>query len=301
MYRIVIRTLILIAVTIPIGIAFAQESPTSAVDENTKQIEAAIRSYVTAWDAGDVAKLAAQWSADAVFTQQNNGQPLVGREAITRSLQDYFSEDANPSKLVIALQSLDVISPNVALARGIQTFTRSDKTEDSNYTAVFVKTGNQWLLDRVTEEEIIPVISNRQKLEPLEWLIGNWVDVIGDSTIEFKCQWTSNENYISRTYKVTGIDGVESSGLQIIGWDPIKKQIRSWLFDSDGSYVSGLWTESDDRWVVQSLATLVDGTEGSYTSIFRPLEDGNFGWQKMNRVLDGELLPSIDEVIIQRQ
>ena len=301
MYRTVIRTLIPLVLTLPSGIVLAQASPPSSVEENTQQIQAAIQSYVTAFNARDVEKLVAHWSPDGVYTRRDNGEQVSGREAISQVLQTYFSEAASAPQLVVASESIDVISPNVALERGVSTVTKAGTAMESNYTVVFVKQKGQWLIDRVTEEDIVPENSNRKKLQPLEWLIGEWVDVIGDSTVEFNCQWTSNENYISRTFKVTGVDGVESSGLQIIGWDPIKKQIRSWLFDSDGSYVSGWWTQSENRWVVQSLATLVDGTEGSYTSIFRPLEDGNFGWQKVNRVLDGELLPSIDEVIIQRK
>ena len=65
--------------------------------------------------------------------------------------------------------------------------------------------------------------------------------------------------------------------------------------------INGTWTKRDDRWVVQSVATLADGSTGSFTSVFRPLDDGNFTWQKLNRVLDGKLLPNIDEIVVQRK
>jgi hypothetical protein len=49
------------------------------------------------------------------------------------------------------------------------------------------------------------------------------------------------------------------------------------------------------------VATLADGGSGSFASVFRPLEDGRYAWQKINRVVDGQLLPNVDEVIIKRQ
>ena len=280
-----LRTLPLALVILATGLfavtANAQKAPSQVTDGATTKIKEAIASYVAAFNDRDVEKMIAHWSPDGVYTQRDTGEQIVGREAIAAELKKILS-DSDP-RLSVTTQAIDVISPNVALERGASLVTKGENSFESEYTVVFVKHNDQWLIDRVTENEIAATISNRQRLQPLDWLVGEWTDVAGDSTIEFNCQWTNNQNYLSRTYKVSKAGGVTSSGLQIIGWDPIKKQIRSWLFDSDGSYVSGLWTESEGRWVVQSLATLVDGSEGSFTSIFRPLEDGNYGWQKTNR------------------
>ena len=127
------------------------------------------------------------------------------------------------------------------------------------------------------------------------------MDAGEEVTIEMECDWTTNQNFISRKYTVSTEDGIDSTGLQIIGWDAKEKQIRSWLFDSNGGVITGTWTNRDDRWIVQSVATLPDGASGSFTSVFRPTEDGNYSWQKINRVLDGKLLPNVPEVIVQRR
>ena len=164
-----------------------------------------------------------------------------------------------------------------------------------------MKRGGKWLIDRVTEDEIITRPSHYQQLQGLEWLVGEWVDAGEGFTIDMNCKWTENQNYISRTYTVSSEDRAQSSGLQIIGWDPKQKLIRSWLFDSNGGVINGVWTRRDDRWIVQSVATLADGETGSFTSIFQPSEDGNYTWQKTNRVLGGKLLPNIDEVVVQRK
>jgi hypothetical protein len=115
------------------------------------------------------------------------------------------------------------------------------------------------------------------------------------------CDWTANRNFISRRFKATGEAGVLTSGLQIIGWDAKDKTIRSWLFDSDGGVVTGTWLPRDEAWHVQSVATLADGSSASFTSVFTPLEDGNYLWSRINQVVDGQLLPNVEEVLVRRQ
>ena len=46
---------------------------------------------------------------------------------------------------------------------------------------------------------------------------------------------------------------------QRIGWDPLTKQIKSWVFDSEGGYGDGLWTRKGNQWVIKSTGVLPDG------------------------------------------
>ena len=226
---------------------------------------------------------------------------MVGRDAIAAEFAAMFAGDSVP-KLAVATESIDFISPNVALERGNATVTHAEgDVDETSYSVVHVKRDGKWLIDRVTEDDVVTEPSHYEQLKDLEWLIGEWVDAVDGITIEIACQWTKNQNYINRTYTVSNEEDVESTGLQIIGWDPKEKQVRSWLFDSNGGFITGTWTKRDDRWIVQSVATLADGGSGSFTSVFRPLEDGNHTWQKINRVVEGELLPNIDEVVVQRK
>jgi uncharacterized protein (TIGR02246 family) len=285
------------------ALATAQDT-SGQQEEDTSKITAAIQSYVAAFNARDAAKLANHWSPDGIYTQRDTGEQVAGRSAILQQFQELFrnGESSDLPTLMVTTESIQFISPSVALEQGIATVAHSpDDLEETRYSVVYVKRDGDWLIDRVSEEEIVVPVSNQDKLAPLEFLIGEWVDEADDNRIELNCQWTRNENFISMTFKVISEDEVESSGLQIIGWDPVANEIRSWLFDSDGSFVSGSWTSHDDRWVVQARATLADGSQGSFTGIYRPLEDGTIAWQKVNRVLDGELLPSLDEVVIRRK
>ena len=267
----------------------------------SKKIKAAVQSYAAAFNARDAGQLADYWSPDGVYINRTTGRQVTGRDALAGEFKGLF-EDKNAPKLALETESIEFISPNVALERGISTITDSEgEVSESRYRVVFVQRDGSWLIDRVTEDDIVVQSSNYGHLKGLEWMIGEWVDDSTGQTIRLACRWTSNQNYISRTFSVSNEGGVVSSGLQIIGWDPRQKRIRSWLFDSNGGHVAGVWTQRDDRWVVQSIATLADGGEGSFTSVFRPLDDGTYGWKKINRVIDGQLLPNLEEVIVQRQ
>jgi uncharacterized protein (TIGR02246 family) len=273
----------------------APESPSES-----SMIEAAIESYVAAFNAKDIQKLVSHWAEGGVYVSRSSGEQIAGRTALENEFTTILSAEDAPT-LAVQTESIEFISPSVALERGSALISRQGESEETTYQVVYVKRSGQWLIDRVSEE-VVPVRpSNYERLSGLEFLIGQWIDVGDGFTIEIDCEWTKNQSFISRKFEVNSDDGDETSGLQIIGWDAKQEQIRSWLFDSNGGFLKGEWTHHDDVWVVQSVATLPDGAAGSFTSVFRPVDEDSYGWKKMNRVLDGKLLPSLDEVIIRRR
>ena len=265
------------------------------------RIKAAIQSYVTAFNQRNAAQLVEHWSPQGVYVSRSSGEQITGKEALTEEFSSMFANDSAP-QLAVVTDSIEFISPNVALERGTATVTFApDDVVETAYRVVYVKHGDNWLIDRVTEDVITEEASNYEKLKGLEWLIGEWVDQSEESRIEFSSRWTKNQNFIARKYAAYQGVEVTSAGLQIIGWDPKQETIRSWLFDSSGSVVEGIWNQRDDRWVVTSTGTLADGASGSFTSVFRPLEDGSYAWQKINRIVDGQLLPQLEETIVRPQ
>ena len=279
----------------------AQPSGQAAEDpDETEMIRQAIASYVKAFNARDAARLASYWSADGVYINPSSGEQTVGREAIETGFENIFSQETVP-QLSVATESIQLVSPSVAVERGIATITRADTdVEQTSYSVVYVKQNGNWLIDRVSENEIEIRPSNYERLRELEWLVGDWTMEGDGFRVELSAQWTANRNFISRKFKVLNQSEVETTGLQIIGWDAQDEVIRSWLFDSDGTVVTGQWNRKDDGWSVVARASLIDGSSGSYTTVFRLVDADHYGWQKVNRVLDGEILPNIDELIVTR-
>jgi uncharacterized protein (TIGR02246 family) len=266
------------------------------------EIRSAIQSYVSAFNSRDVEKLVDHWSPEGVYTSQTTGEQLVGHEALKQEFATILGEAAE-IRLEVTTESIEFVSPNVAIESGSAKVIRAEaEPAESNYSVVYVKRDGKWLIDRVSEEEELPPPpSNFEHLKQLEWLVGNWIDQSGGGMIKTSCYWTRNQNYLVRSFTATVAGRINLTGMQFIGWDPAQEKIRSWVFDSDGGFAEGLWSQSGERWLVKIKATLPDGKAASSTSILRPLGASRLGWQQVNRVVDGELLPNLDEVVIVRQ
>ena len=267
--------------------------------------EAAIRkadeAYVTAFNKHDAKALADAWSPEAVYLNRTSGDEVVGRAAIAEEFNTLFK--AQPEvKLDLNVQSIQFVSPNVAVEQGVaKTLTPKAEPEEEEYSAVFVRREGQWLLDRVTEKAKEAAASRYEQLKPLEWMIGHWVDKDDKVDIETDCKWTKNQSFITRSFTVGAEGQISMSGMQIIGWDPVAKTIRSWTFDSDGGFAEATWTLKKDRWFIQNKGYLADGRKASMTNVIKPVDLNSFTWQTIERTVGGELLPNIDEVLIVRE
>jgi hypothetical protein len=91
------------------------------------------------------------------------------------------------------------------------------------------------------------------------------------------------------------------AGMQVIGWDPLAKTLRSWVFDSDGGFGEGTWTNKGDRWYIQQRGVLADGRVTSAVNIITFLDENTCTLQSVSRTVGGELLPNIDEVKISKE
>lgn len=281
------------------GVAHAQENDAEGPQS---QIEQAVKNYVSAFNKHDATGLAATWSTTGIYTSKTSGIELKGRDNLQKAFAEYFKEN-DTAKLAVTTESIEFVSPNVAIETGQAVVTNGDQPKDAtNYSAVYVKTGDAWLIDRLSEEGIPkPKPSHHEHLKELEWLVGEWVDQDEGFVIDTTCSWTKNQNHLFRVFKVTTPEGVAMSGIEIIGWDPAEKKIRSWVFDSDGSFVKAEWKPTSNGWTKSNRATFTDGKKGSSLTVLEKTEDGNIKWQQVNRVADGEILPSIDPIIVVRK
>jgi len=264
-------------------------------------IRKAVGTYVAAFNQGDAKKLADHWSPDAVYTNRVSGEHVVGRAAIAEQFAALFKAQPG-TKLEVTTESIKLLAPSVAVEHGsAKLLVPASQPEDVSYTAIYVKRDGLWLLDRVTDEAVDPHAARDQHLQQLQWMVGRWVDQDEHATIETVCDWTENHSFLSRSFKVVVGDLVQLSGMQIIGWDPIAQQIRSWTFDSDGGFASATWTHDKDRWFIHNVGVMVDGRKGTMVNVLKPVDENSFTWQTIERTVDGELLPNIDEVVIVRQ
>ncbi len=267
--------------------------------------EAAIRkmaaSYVQAFNKHDAKAVAEHWSPDAVYLNRSTGEEVVGRIAIAEQFTALLKEQPE-LKMEVTVKSVQFISPNVAVEHGTTKFLAPNaEPEEIEYAAVDVKRDGKWLLDRVTDTAKEVVRSHYEQLKALEWMVGQWTTDADHAEVELDCNWTKNQNFLTRAFKIS-IDGdISTSGVQVIGWDPAAKAIRSWTFDSKGAFAEATWEHRGGRWFIRNRGTLPDGRSATMVNVMKPIDDKSFTWQTIERTAGGELLPNIDEIKIVRR
>lgn len=291
----------LVALLLAVGYCNADDTAPADVSADEAAIRANCDKYVEAYNRRDSQGMAGMWSADAVYMDPSSGEQIVGRENIAKYFDDVFAgmEDA---RLAVTIDSIDFVSPNVAIEKGEAVVSYADfPAEETTYSAVHVKRDGKWYLDRVSEEEVAaPPPSHYEELKELEWLVGSWVDADEGSSIQTAIEWTKNRNFLRRSFAVVIGDQIDMSGVQIIGWDPAEKKIRSWIFDSEGGFGEATWTHKGDQWFIQNSGTLADGRKASSLNILTYVDGDSFRWESVNREIDGELLPNVEEVTVVR-
>ena len=273
---------------------------TEPAPEDETQVRSAIASYKAAFDKGDAKAVAHHWTQAGEFTPPQ-GETVKGHAALEKNFAEYF-KDSPGAKIEIDSLSIRSISPGVMIEDGVATVVLPEQEPSvTEYSAVHVKTPEGWKMDNVTEAEVIKSQSHYEYLKPLEWMIGTWVDSSEGASVETVCKWTKNKNFMTRSFKVHIQDRVELEGTQVIGWDPDKQTIRSWLFDSEGGFGVGIWSQKENRWTIRTLQILANGEKASGINIMTKVDDNTFTFRSLGREIDGELLPGIDEITVVRK
>ncbi len=236
------------------------------------------------------------------------GQRFVGRAKIQQEYAAFFA--AYPGAAIkVTIDSIRIVADNVAIEDGHCSLypPPAGAPTSSRYTAVHVKSGDQWLLASVRDIRV-EHLSTYGHLRDFEWMIGTWSSIeqgnwnVGN-VVTINVQWGPNKSSIELTYRINGGGGDEvATGRQIIAWDPATRRVQSYAFGGDGSRSIGIWTERNGGWTVASAGVLPDGTKTSSLNAFtRTGEGGNaMIWQSSQRVVGETTLPDTDEVILER-
>ena len=274
----------------------ANKSPRQTDEEAIRQSS---KAFVKAFNARDARAVAAQWTEDGDYMDET-GQVYRGRDEIRREFQNYFARSKGRT-IKVYLNSIRFLKPDVAIIDGVSEVSPAPEGRPGNgrYSIVRVKQSGKWLVASVRETaQYVP--SNYEHLKELEWLVGEWVDESGDVAVHTTAQWSRNKNFIVRTFTVKVGDRPMVSGTQRIGWDPQRGQIKSWVFDSDGSVGEGLWVRKGNAWTVRKTLTLLDDGEASSTNTITKVDDDTIQWKSVNRVIDGQAQPDIVDVRVVR-
>jgi uncharacterized protein (TIGR02246 family) len=285
------------------GNAREEVAKQSKAKGNTKA-KAAIQkkgeAFVKAFHKADAEALAAFWAPNGEFTDQT-GRHLKGRKAIEKAFTQLFSKYKG-LKLRTDSLSLRFVTPSVAIEDGTTEVFPQDggPPTRANYTIVHVKKDGEWLLASVRNSPMTPP-SNYEHLGELEFAIGEWAGQTDTGEGErLALAWSDNQTFITGTFSTTARDVLVGSAKQWIGWDPVAKRVRSWIFDATGGFGEGSWTKEGKRWIIKTSMTLQDGKKATATFLLAPVNADTITLQSRDRSVDGDKLPDTKEIKLKR-
>ena len=265
---------------------------------NAKDKEAIAKcaeAFLDAFHKGDAKALAAFWTDGGEY-YDDSGVELRGRAAIEKAYTELFKEKPK-GKIEIDTQSIRFPSPDTAVEDGILRlkYPGTELPASTRYSALHVRSGDGWRVAISREWG-----AGEDKPDDLGWLIGKWSAKAKNREIHLTFEWDDNKTFIRNKFSVKEGDKIVSTGTQMIGMDPKTGQLRSWTFDADGGNGQSLWMRDGNRWLLDSVGELPDGTDTSAVNVLTRLSDDEFLWRSIDRALGDLELPDSDPVKLTR-
>jgi hypothetical protein len=182
----------------------------------------------------------------------------------------------------------------------IVTHRAGEPAEHTRYTVVHVKQGAKWLMASVRD---LPddESTTEDELGRLDWLVGEWVDESEDALVSTSYRWTDNRRFLLSEFTIKIGGQAAMNGSQRIGWDPLAKRIRSWVFDSEGGFDEGAWVRSGNQWIVKMTGVTGDGKPASSTNVITRISKDRAMWQSRARIIGGQVEPDVEAFPIVRK
>ncbi|MBL8796802.1 MAG: SgcJ/EcaC family oxidoreductase [Planctomycetia bacterium] len=273
-----------------LALGWAQTSSKTADDEQA--IRKAVEAYSAAFNKGDVPGVLAYWTVDADFVDED-GKLHKGREALT-ALFKSAAVDLKGHQLKLHTKSLRFLKPDVALEDGEAEMKGPDgETNANRYTAVWVKADGKWQIASARDLPSDASEVGQRKLRELDWLIGTWTHQDDKASVQVVGRWVLSRSYL-QLETTAKVKGEELAVSQMIGWDPVNQQLRTWFFDSRGGHGDGWWTRDGNTWSVELDGVLADGRLGYSLNHWKYVDEKHATWQATHRSVDGQPLPDVE-------
>jgi uncharacterized protein (TIGR02246 family) len=278
------------------------DGPAAASPEREPDVRAItelLASFVSAYNAKDAKALGDLFTKDAEI-QDEDGDLTLGREAIVVRFAGIFKENGGDS-LAVDTDSLRFLGADLALEEGTASLSNRAQTppRTNRYSVIYARQGGRWLHALIRDEP--PEDDPHERLEELEWMLGEWVNESDDEVVFTTCKWSDDGNFLLRNFDVKIEGCIALRGIQRIGWDPQQGRFRMWVFDDIGGFAEGLFSRDDDRWIVKGTGVRSDGQSVSFTTSVTPLGKDRLRWQILDRSVGGTAIPDTDQFDLVRR
>lgn len=257
-------------------------------------LEKAAMDFVAAYGAQDATAISQLFTEDAEMTDLYATDLITGREAIKARYDNIFAAD-EVADIAIQVDSVRLVAPNLAIEDGTVHLTppgdESEPPRSTTYTAVLLKNdaGTWQIASTRTLNDVTDAAGQLADLAKM--LNGEWTAFNLDGVrFDLAIGWDASGKFIKADTLTTAPDAEPQEGSIRIGWNAARKSIVSWMFDAEGGANQGIWTPTEDGWLIRTEGTSADGE--TITANQELTTDGSaLIWTVTNRVVDGEKEP----------
>jgi len=287
--------------------ATAAAAPAPRRDDDEQAVRDVVARLVKAYNGGDAEAIASLFTAEGEMID-DEGTRVQGRRAIEQDFAAIFQSHPK-AKIEVAIDTIRFLGPTLAIEDGTSTVTYEPggTSESGRYQVTYVKQDGKWLTG--SARELPDDETGTQALEQLGWLVGNWVDESPEALVKTSYRWTDNHRFLVGEFAVHIAGRAAMSGTHRVGWDPLAKKIRSWVFDSEGGFGESLWTVSQtdpntgapQQWIVKMSGVTRDGAVGSSTNFYTRLGEDRYSFESRDRVIGGQRTEDTPDIIVARE
>lgn len=277
-------------------------SPRFEIPADEKPFWDSAQKFLDFYAARDAKALGNLFTEDAEFFDEF-GELTQGRANIVALFENVFQNSPEAALEEINLNRVRYITPTVAMEQGetVATDILGGPRYTSRYVAIHVKGADGvWRMNTLKNYPRESGDKN-EHLDQLEWMVGEWVNEGEGRTVSTTCEWSKDGHYLLRKYQVENSLGVHMNGIQRIGWDPLRRQLRSWAFDSEGAYSEGYWVRNGNRWIVNSSGYTPEGDAVQATAVYVIQSDERVTWGFTSLVVGNHVQEVVEPVIMVRK
>lgn len=255
-----------------------------------KAVRAAAEAYNKAMNAGDLKAILSFWAEDADYVS-DTGERVQGRAALEKLFARHLPA-LKGKKIDFEVKAMRELAPGVIIEDGVASIGDGEyQSPATRYATVWTRSNDKWRISSVRDLGVEAAVAGESPLKQLDWLLGDWTATVDGAKVELTCLRGLDGKFLIQKYRVTAGDKVDFAVTAIIGWDPVRGQLRSWFFDSRGGFGNGLWTRDGNRWTIASSGVLADGRLASATHAWNYENEDTAIWTTSDRQLEGVPMP----------
>jgi len=284
------KTNIIICLALACTLQVRAEEPTPEISG----LQKAASDFVTAYNNKDAAAVAALFTEDGEMCDITAKDLTSGREQIKGRYEEIFAGD--PSSMAIEVDSVRLVAPNLAIEDGTVHLTpagdENAPPRSMTYTAVLAKNSDGVWQIASTRNLNDATDAAGQLADLADVLKGEWTCRTSDGVkLDLAFGWDPTGKFLAGETLTTTADAEPQSGNIRIGWNAARKCIVSWIFDAKGGVTQGVWTPTDDGWLIRAEGTTADGETITASQELTTEGTDTLLWSATNRVVDGEKQP----------